>query len=295
MKEKLSLWEKLYAYHLRHQAMAVLILVGVALLSILVYCLPAIRGSALLREILLALFTSLMASVVAISVELYVSFRNAERDVIIEDIHTFGIDKMNRNKEDALRDMIRECEKEIWISGYRLIMTARLKDDVADAIRREGVCVRMLACPPWSAAYQVVYGSEPLMKNYAAILCALEEAAEDYRKAHPDDSGCAALELRFTPRPFFSDTYKVDQTFVTGPYMHNRDEDGNMLMAKDFFSYNIVRRSRLYRLVENEFETLWNDPGNQRVEDLAALADAVRGDMADEQLQEIFQKAASEA
>ena len=62
--------------------------------------------------------------------------------------------------------------------------------------------------------------------------------------------------IYFTDKPLFSDTYKVDQNLVTGPYMHNRDGEYKRLMAKDFFSYNLVKKSRLYELVESEFLTL---------------------------------------
>ena len=38
--------------------------------------------------------------------------------------------------------------------------------------------------------------------------------------------------------------------------MHNTDPEYNRIMAKDFFSYNLTKRSRLYELAVNEFETL---------------------------------------
>ena len=60
-------------------------------------------------------------------------------------------------------------------------------------------------------------------------------------------------------KPIFSDTYRVDQNMVTGPYMHNKDTEYGRIMAKDFFSYNLVRKSRLYELVENEFLTLCDE------------------------------------
>lgn len=57
-------------------------------------------------------------------------------------------------------------------------------------------------------------------------------------------------------KPLFSDTYKVDQTIVTGPYLHNKDKKYKRIMAKDFFSYILVRESPLYGLIKSEYETL---------------------------------------
>ncbi|MBW4840442.1 MAG: hypothetical protein KZY74_13695 [Paenibacillaceae bacterium] len=45
---------------------------------------------------------------------------------------------------------------------------------------------------------------------------------------------------------------------MTGPYMHNRDEDDHRITANDFFTYNLIKKSRLYNLVENEYMTLWD-------------------------------------
>lgn len=41
--------------------------------------------------------------------------------------------------------------------------------------------------------------------------------------------------------------------------MHNRDEDNHRITANDFFTYNLIKKSRLYHLVENEFLTIWEE------------------------------------
>src|SRR5690606_15520803 len=46
---------------------------------------------------------------------------------------------------------------------------------------------------------------------------------------------------------------------VSGPYMHNRDDENNRITANDFFTYNLIRKSRLYQLVENEYLTIWEE------------------------------------
>ena len=50
----------------------------------------------------------------------------------------------------------------------------------------------------------------------------------------------------------------MDQNLITGPYMHNSDLDYHR-MAKDFFSYTIVRDTELYDIVDGEFKTLCNE------------------------------------
>ncbi|MNG10293.1 hypothetical protein D3C84_937520 [compost metagenome] len=41
--------------------------------------------------------------------------------------------------------------------------------------------------------------------------------------------------------------------------MHNRDEENHRITANDFFTYNLIKKSRLYELVENEYLTLWEE------------------------------------
>ena len=66
-------------------------------------------------------------------------------------------------------------------------------------------------------------------------------------------------EVRFTKKPLFSDTYKVDMNIITGPYMHNHDEEHHRITANDFFTYDLIKKSHLYNLVKNEYLTLWNE------------------------------------
>ncbi len=248
MKNKLSFWEKLKAYRLKNNVVIVVILFAIVVLSVLIYLSPQARHNDVSANILMAVFTSFLATIMSLVAEIYVKYKDNERDQFLEDIHTFGINNLNKNKEEVLAELLKDCDSMIWISGYRLIMTNRIKKDVADAIRR-GAEVKAILCPPWSQAFHMVYGTNAkVADNYFQVLYAIYQAKEGIENKE--------YSIYFTDKPLFSDTYKVDQNLVTGPYMHNRDGEYKRLMAKDFFSYNLVKKSRLYELVESEFLTL---------------------------------------
>lgn len=283
MKPKLSFREKLEAYHLKNTVYVIILLAVITIISILIYMEPSFRSNDVIANIALAVFTSLLASIVAITAEVYVAFRASENDRFLEDIHTFGIANLNRNKEEALRELLQDCDKEIWVSGYRLIMTANLKEDIAASIINHGVKVKLLVCPPWETAYQLVYGEDKVMDNYFKVFYALYKAEKEYAK----DKEEHLVEIRFISKPIFSDTYRVDQRLISGPYMHNKDKYSNKITAKDFFSYNLVKKSPLYDLVDGEFRTLWDEAEN--VVDLNGF-DAVYNKYATEDLTEAGKK-----
>lgn len=252
MKPKLSIKERLEAYHLKNNVYVVGVLIVITVISVAIYMIPSFRENDVVANISLAVFTSLLASIVAISAELYVQFKSCEKDEFLQDIHTFGIENLNKNKEEALRELLKECDKEIWISGYRLIMTEALKEDIAKVIVEHGVRVKLLACPPWEQAYELVYGNDKVMDNYFKLFHELCKAEKEYGQEK-------LVEIRFVRKPIFSDTYKIDQKLISGPYMHNKDSDNNKITAKDFFSYNLVKKSPLYDLIESEFLALWDE------------------------------------
>ncbi len=247
MDMKLSFWNKIKAYRLRNNVIVLMFLSAVFATSIIVYFQPALHGNELISEVALAFFTSLLATIFAMCAELYVQYKTHENDQFLEDIHIFGIANLNNDKESLLREFLADCDKTIWISGYRLIMTNHLKSDIAQAVKR-GAVVTTLVCPPWCEGFQLVYGkNEKVMDNYFEVFHAISAARTDKSKDFP---------VLFTKKPLFSDTYKVDQRLVTGPYMHNKDDEYHRIMAKDFFSYNLVKKSKLYDLVESEYRVL---------------------------------------
>lgn len=253
MKTKISIWEKLKAFHLKNNVVVLVILIGIFLISLFAYLQPELREDEVLSNIALALFTSLLATIFAMSAEIYVTYKNALREKIFEDIHVFGIGSLNFQKDELLKKMLQMCDKEIWISGYRLILTNNIKADIANAIKR-GASVKIVVCPPWSKAFQLVYGThEKVIDNYYTVFHAIYEVVKEYELKNSD------YRVYFIEKPIFSDTYKVDQNLVTGPYLHNKDKEYNRLMAKDFFSYILVHESPLYCLVKEEYMTLMEE------------------------------------
>lgn len=244
---KLSFWKKLRAYRLDSKMVVCITLAIIVAISIVLYCIPWFQTNQIAENILLAVFTSLLVSILVMLTEIYVAFKDNERDQFLTDIHTFGIENLNSNKEEVLRDLLKECDSYIWISGYRLIMTNNLKKDLAEAIIR-GAEGKAVLCAPWTEGFQLVYGKhEKVMNNYFEVFHQISLACKQANKQ---------FNVLITSKPIFSDTYRVDQNLVTGPYMHNRDVSYNRLMAKDFFSYNLVKKSPLYDLIYTEFETL---------------------------------------
>lgn len=250
MKAKIGIWEKLTAFHLKNSVIVLFALIIVFLISLFAYLQPALREDDVLSNISLALFTSLLATIFAMSAEIFVTYKNTLREQIFEDIHVFGIASLNFQKDELLKKMLQTCDKEIWISGYRLILTNNIKTDIVNAVKR-GAFVKMVVCPPWSKSFQLVYGTnEKVIDNYYAVFHAIYEVIKEYELKKSD------YRVYFIEKPIFSDTYKVDQNLVTGPYLHNKDKEYNRLMAKDFFSYILAHESPLYCLVKEEYITL---------------------------------------
>lgn len=250
MEKKLSLWAKIKAYRLKNNVIVMLFLVLIIVILLFVYISPLWKDNEVVANIALAVFTSLLATILAMCAEIYVQFKAYENDQFLEDIHTFGIANLNQDKGALLQEFLSECDHEIWISGYRLILTDTLKSDISKAVER-GAAVKAVICPPWTEAFRMVYGEhEKVMDYYFNVFHAISMA-----KKHSENK----FEIRFIDKPIFSDTYKIDQNLVTGPYMHNRDEQYNWTMAKDFFSYILIKKSKLYHLVETEYLTLFEE------------------------------------
>ncbi|MCR5032126.1 MAG: hypothetical protein K6A92_04630 [Lachnospiraceae bacterium] len=248
-----GIWFRIKAYHLHTQVYVTCLMVFIFVVSIVVYCIPAVRQSEVLSNLMLALFTSLLVTVFTTIADLYISYKNHRSEEYLEDMHQYGIASLHRDKKRALQNMLSDCDKSIWISGYRLILTRDLIPDIEAAIGR-GARVKAVICPPWNEAYGMVYGdSGKVMDNYFTVFHAI------YRACMEHGFSPAEFQVYFINKPIFSDTYRVDQNLITGPYMHNRDREFKRLMAKDFFSYDIVRQSSLYAAVNDEFATLCDE------------------------------------
>lgn len=261
MNSKRSLWQKLHAYKLHNNVYAVLMLAASVLGSILLYVSP-LREIRFVPELTLACATSLLASIFALVSDIYVKYKNLENDKLLEGIHEFGISDLHFNKQLLLEHLLETSDKEVWISGYRLILTSKITVSLSQAIK-QGAVMKILISPPWLDSYRLVYGEQDrIIDNYCKVFSAIAKACREVNR--PVEQIC---EVRFTRKPLFSDTYRVDQHIVTGPYMHNRDEDNHRITANDFFTYNLIKKSRLYHIVENEYLTLWEEADSHLVWD----------------------------
>ena len=71
MKNKLSFWEKLKAYRLKNNVVIVVILFAIVVLSVLIYLSPQARHNDVSANILMAVFTSFLATIMSLVAEIY--------------------------------------------------------------------------------------------------------------------------------------------------------------------------------------------------------------------------------
>ena len=252
MDHRLTFFEKLKAYKLTNNVYVLVLLTISVIVSLALYILPIFPQDSFLPQLALAMATSLLASIFCLVSDVYVQFKNSEKDQLLEGMHEFGIKNLHFNKQELLTELVASCEKEMYLSGYRLILMNKLSPLLAAASER-GVRVRLLVSPPWMEGFRLVYGeNEQVIDNYCRVFHAL--AGRD------GDDRC---QVRFVRKPLFSDTFKLDEHLVTGPYLHNKDGFDERLTASAFFTYDLVRRSRLYELMEDEARTLWAEAEQQ--------------------------------
>ena len=206
------------------------------------------------HELSLAIATSLMASLLCLMSDTFLKIRESKNDAYISKLKSFGIENLQFNKNEILESVIPNCRKEIWISGCRLIMTSKssFRQALVTACKRSPqMHIKLLAAPPWSSAYQLVYGDEQVSLNYIKILKDLLKCVQEYDMQ---------MEVHFSQKPLFSDTYKVDDRFITGPYLNCADRYNNRITAKDFFSLDITDPDKeLYQIIYDDYMALWDE------------------------------------
>lgn len=255
MHRKFSLWQKLKAYKLQNNIYVIVMLLGSIFAAIIVYISP-LQEVRFVPELTLAIATSLLATIFGLVSDVYVKYKTFENDQLLEGIHEFGISNLHFNKKLLLENLLQSSDKEVWISGYRLILTSKITTSIAQAIK-QGAVVKILVSPPWNDSFKLVYGdNDRVIDNYCKVFSAIAKACAEM--GTDVDKIC---EVRFTHKPLFNDTYKVDMNLITGPYMHNQDEEHQRITANDFFTYDLIKKSRLYTLVENEYLTVWHEAG----------------------------------
>ena len=245
--QKDTLWSRIKARRLQTNVYTLAAFIAIFVVSTVLYALvPTGIGG----EIFIAISTSLLATIFISFIDIYTQYKNFENKEFIDNLYRFGIHNLHFDKKALLRELILDAKEEIWISGYRLILTKELIKELHDA-RSRGVNIRFLVCPPWTAAHQLVYDDlETSLDNYIHIIQALNTCS--------GQSGAGTIETRFSAKPLFNDTYRVDDKLVTSPYMHNRDLTHGVISANDFFTYELDRSYRLYQLLEDEYGVLWD-------------------------------------
>lgn len=243
-----NLWGRIKARHLQSN---VYTLVAFFILFVVSTVLYALIPNGLPGEIFIAISTSLLASLFIGFFDIYTEYKNFENAQFIDNLYTFGIHNLYFDKKEVLERLIDKAQHEIWISGYRLILTKDLAKNLYHA-RQSGVTIRLLICPAWTETYRLTYkDSEASVENYLSIINVL---------CHNDDNpNAGTLEIRFTSTPLFNDTYLVDDKIVTSPYMHNSDLEFGVISARDFFTYEVDQKYRLFQLLKDEYMLLWNN------------------------------------
>ena len=265
--KKISLRQYIEQYRLGNNLLFCGLLLAVTAVFIAVWLLSKEELS---RELALAIATSLMASLLCLLSDTFLKIRESKNDNYINKLKSYGIENLQFNKNELLESVIPHCRKEIWISGCRLVMTSKnsFRNALVKACKRsERMHIKLLATPPWTTAYKLIYGEEDVTVNYLKVLKDLTECVEKYN---------LDLEVRFSEKPLFSDTYKVDDRFVTGPYLHCADKYNNRITAKDFFSLDITSpETTLYKIFYEDYMTLWNEAAAKL--DIALLSDKIKG------------------
>lgn len=252
----LSLWQRFMAYKLDTSVYALLALTVGSVVFIWVYLSPSSASTAFVPELALAIATSLLASIFCMLSETYVNYRSRQNDKLLEGLHAFGIRDLHFNKQALILDLLKDCSNYLWISGCRLILTRKVAPSIARQIRsRLDLRVRCLVCPPWTQSYRLIYGEDSdIMDNYFTVFRTLQQAYG----GRP-----IQCEVHVIDKPLFNDTYKFDKVTVTGPFLHARDASGGRITANDFFTYDVIRQSRLQALMEGEYATLWDEASLQ--------------------------------
>lgn len=248
--EKADRLATLKRYKLHNSLMIFAALMALAILFVLLW---SFTDNSALTELYLAFSTSLLASALCLLSDTFIRYREAKNDEYMQKLKNFGIANLQFHKDQLLEQIIPYCRDELWISGYRLIMTGKKK--FLDAIgkcasKAKSLHIKILVVPFWSDIYKYVYGVDDVAENYFNVFKTLAYYEKKYG---------AVVEVRFAKAPLFNDTYKVDDRFVTGPYLHCSDKSGAKITAKDFFSFDIDDpKKELYGIIEQDYMAIWN-------------------------------------
>lgn len=115
---------------------------------------------------------------------------------------------------------------------------------------RKHPTVKLLTVAPWSNTFALVYGSEDVTDNYFKVINDLCMYRQEFG---------INLEIRMTNKPIFNDTYKVDDRFITGPYLHCTNDYNQKITARDFFSLDINDpKKELFNIIFKDYMAVWD-------------------------------------
>lgn len=252
---KVGFWQTIKQYRLTGNLLFLVMLLLFAVASVLTW---VFSDGGAWRELSIAFATSLIASALCLMSDTALKYRDSKNDEYINNLKSFGIENLQFHKDALLETLIPKCRNEIWITGYRLIMTGKkpFRQALCQACRRtHGLRVLVLTVPPWSETFRRVYGDEDVSENYLNIFSDLCACVAQYG---------TQLQIRFTDKPIFNDTYKVDDRFITSPYLHCLDERAGRITAKDFFSLDINDpHKRLYDLIYRDYMSVWEESSSE--------------------------------
>lgn len=238
-------------YKLTGNLVFLLLLVMLTVIFLVTWLLTS--AGSVLHDLSIAFSTSLIASVLCLLSDSILKYRESKNDEYINTLKSFGIENLQFHKDELLECILPKCSEQIWISGYRLIMTSKASfiEALTAACRNHpGIEVRVLTVAPWSETFRLVYGDEDVTDNYLKVFCALCECMQSYN---------IRLEMRMTEKPIFNDTYRADDRFITGPYLHCMDQNNQKITAKDFFSLDINdSRKELFSIMSKDYLSVWD-------------------------------------
>jgi len=182
------------------------------------------------------------------------------RDSFYKSIKRYGIKDMHHDKKTVLSNWIKDAEKEIYITGYRLIITFDLLNDLIYALNKsKELTVKILTCPPWTDTYKKIFDDDYSI-NYLLIFKKLKENILDFDKR---------ISFKYTDKPLFNDTYIVDDHLITSPYVHNKNKTNERLgviTADKFFSLEIIENSSLFNFFKEDFMSVWENKDTKDID-----------------------------
>lgn len=85
----------------------------------------SLTDGGVLHELSIAFATSLIALALCLLSDTLLKYKESQNDEYINNLKSFGIENLRFHKDELLELLIPKCRNEIWITGYRLIMTGK--------------------------------------------------------------------------------------------------------------------------------------------------------------------------